>query len=226
MRAVFHVLLLAVLSAGLAHGAAVTINNPGFESDVLAVGGWSDAVPSGWQDPAGPDNSNFIEYISGFSSEGTNHLGFDANEYGLVYQDLGTAWSPNTRYTLTFGVGNRNGTNFAAGTGRFGFGSSTEPVPSAFTPYTPLVFSQDVFTGTYATVVGAFADTSITFTTGAVAPAGNIRISAQNLDTGTRLHIDNFRLDATPIPEPGTWAALALAGGFLLRRKITRPCRP
>lgn len=215
-------LLMVVLTATIAHGAAVTINNPGFETDVLAAGGWSDAVPTGWQDPAGGDNSNFIEYIAGFSSEGTNHLGFDANEFGLVYQDLGTAWAPNTQYTLTIGVGNRNNTNFAAGTGRFGFGSSADPAPLALTPYTPLVYSQDVFTGTYATAAGMFADASITFTTGAIAPVGNIRISVQNMDTGTRLHIDNLRLDATLVPEPGSCAVLALAGGLLLRRRSVR----
>jgi hypothetical protein len=219
MRTLYLVSAISALAASFARAAAVNINNPGFESDVMAAGGWSDAVPTGWQDPAGGDNSNFIEYIPGFSSEGTNHLGFDANEFGLIYQDLSTAWAPNTQYTLTFGVGNRNNADFAAGTGRFGFGSSTDPAPSAATPYTPLVYSQDIFTGTYAPTAATFADASITFTTGAVAPAGNIRITAQNLDTGTRIHLDNFRLDATAVPEPGSLAALALAGALLLRRR-------
>lgn len=223
MRTSLCILAAALLTAGAARSASVTVTNPGFEADVLAAGGWSDATPTGWRDPTGDapagDNSNFIEYIGGFVSEGVNHVGFDANEYGLLFQDLSTAWAPNTKYTLTFGVGNRNAANFAAGTGRFGFGSSTEGDPLPLTPYAPLVFSQDIFTGTYATVASTFADTSITFTTGAVAPAGNIRISVQNLDTGTRLHVDNFRLDATPIPEPASIATLALASGLLMRRR-------
>lgn len=219
MRTTLILLATAALTAATTRAASITLTNPGFEDDVLAPGGWSDAIPTGWQDPAGGDNSNFIEYIAGFSSEGVNHVGFDANEFGLVYQDLSTPWAPNTTYTLTFGVGNRNAGNFAAGAGRFGFGSDTEGAPAAFAPYTPIVYSEDIFTGTFATAASTFADTSISFTTGAAAPAGNIRISVQNLDTGTRLHVDNFRLDATPIPEPASMATLALAAGLLIRRR-------
>jgi hypothetical protein len=219
MRVVIIVFAAVALMSGNAWAAAVTITNAGFEDDVLAPGGWNDANPAGWQDPTGGDNSNFIENIAGFASEGANHVGFDANEFGLLYQDLSTAWAPNTVYTLTVGVGNRNGTNFAAGNARFGFGSSLDAAPAPLTPYSPSVFSEDVFTGNYAIAAMTFADYALTFTTGAVAPAGNIRISVQQIDTATRIHIDNFRLDATLVPEPASAATLALAAGLLLRRR-------
>ncbi len=222
MRTSLIAIATLVCAGAQAQAATIPIVNPGFEDDlptVAAPGAWSDAAPTGWQDPAGGDNSNFIEYISGFSSEGALHVGFDANEFGMLYQDLSIAWAPNTTYTLTVGAGNRNGTSFAAGTGRFGFGSSNDSAPSASTPNVLSVYSEDIFTGTYATAVSTFADVTLTYSTGAVAPAGNIRISVQNLDTSTRLHVDNFRLDGTTIPEPSSLATLGLAAGLLMRRR-------
>jgi hypothetical protein len=219
MRTTLAILAATALTAATASAVSVTINNPGFETDLAAAqagGGWTDAVPTGWSDPAGPENSNFLEVIAGFASEGQVHLGFDPNENGTVYQDLATPWAPNTVYTLTVGVGNRGG--FGAGIGRFGFGSSTDPAPPALTQYTPSVFSQDLNTLTIAPADNTFGDATFVFTTGAVAPAGNIRISVQEI-SATRIHVDNFRLDATVIPEPSSASTLAMAAGLLRRRR-------
>lgn len=226
MTKIKQLLAISLAMTGVAQAASVTIVNPGFEAAGLAAGGWSDNAPTGWSDPQGNDNTNFIEVISGFASEGTHHLGFDGNEFGMVYQDLGVAWAPNTTYTLTVGVGNRSGTG--AGTGRFGLGTSLDPVAPATNlggngPYflhSPSVFFADLDTSTVAPTGGTFADAIFTYTTGAVAPAGNVRISVQEI-SGTRIHIDNFRLDATPVPEPtvaGT-AFLAAFGLTMLRRR-------
>jgi hypothetical protein len=212
-------------SAGIAGAASVNIINPGFEDDVALVqgsGGWSDAVPNGWSDPQGGDNTNFMETIGGFASDGLAHLGFDGNEFGLIYQDLGTAWAANTTYTFTVGVGNR--ANWGAGTGRFSLTSSLDalPAPGAvggpYTLYTPSGFFSDLDTSTIAPAGGTFGDATFSWTTGAVAPAGNLRISVQNL-TGTRLHIDNIRLDATAIPEPTASVLGLLGAAFVLRRR-------
>ena len=223
MRTVILASLATICLAGQAFAAAVTINNHSFEAAGLGAGGWSDAAPAGWVDPQGDDNTNFLENISGFASEGTTHIGFDPNEFGLIYQDLSTAWAPNTVYTLTVGVGNRSG--FGAGVGRFSLVSSTEALPapgvaggpySLFTPTTGFFTDRD--TGTVATVANSFADTSFQWTTGAVAPAGNLRLVVQS-NSSTRLHVDNFRLDATPVPEPAAAALSAVLAGVLLNRR-------
>jgi len=207
-------------------GAFIPIVNSGFESDPLATGGWSNNVPTGWNDPQGADNTNFIENIAGFSSDGVMHVGFDANEFGMIYQDLSVAWAPNTTYTFTVGVGNRAGTG--AGIGRFGLGSSLDPLspsgPNPDGPYslqTPSVSFWDFDTATVVPDIGShyFMDTAFTYTTGAVAPSGNIRISVQEI-SGTRIHVDNFRLDA--VPEPSSLATLCAAAGLLMRRRRAR----
>ena len=220
MRVSLYTLAVLAFAAARTQAASVPIVNPGFEDDTAnaaAGGGWTDAQPTGWTDPAGGDNSNFIENIGGFSSDGSTHLGFDGNEFGAVYQDLSTAWAPNTTYTLTVGVGNR--TNFGAGVGRFGFGSSLDPAPAALTAFVPSLYSLDYNTSTVAVAGDTFADAVFSFTTGAVAPAGNIRISVQNVDTATRIHVDNFRLDASAVPEPSSLALVGLFSGLLMRRR-------
>jgi hypothetical protein len=207
--------------------ASVTITNPGFEADIASLQGgtsWSDAVPAGWSDPQGGDNTNFMELIAGFAGDGQVHLGFDGNELGLIYQDLGTVWAPNTQYTLTVGAGNRTG--FGAGTGRFSLISSNEALPAAgpigngpyvlFAPTTG--FSSDLDTATVSTVGNAFADATFQWVTGAVAPAGNLRLTVQS--TGAvRLHLDNVRLDATVIPEPASAGLGLLISAFLFGRR-------
>jgi len=219
-------LMAAILTAGAGFAASVTIVNPSFEIDAAVVsggGGWSDTVPTGWADPQGGDNTNFMEIIGGFSSEGEVHLGFDGNELGLVYQDLGTAWAPNTLYTLSVGVGNRGG--FGAGTGRFSLMSSTEVLPAAgpvggpYTLFAPTTgFTTDLDTATLATADNTFATATFQWTTGAVAPAGNLRIAVQNTGA-SRLHVDNFSLDASPIPEPAMLGLSLAMGGLLLGRR-------
>jgi len=214
-------LALIPITAG---AVGVSINNHSFEADVLGAGGWNDSIPAGWSDPQGGDNTNFLENIGGFASEGANHLGFDGNEFGMIYQDLSTPWAPNTAYTFTVGVGNRSG--FGAGVGRFFLTSSLDALPPAgpfgngpYSLYTPgSGWFVDYDTALTVPVGSAFGDATFTYVTGAAAPAGNIRIGVQQ-NSAVRIHLDNFRLDATVIPEPSTAAALALAAGLCLRRR-------
>jgi hypothetical protein len=223
MRAIFCFLAATLLATASARATAVTIINPGFESDVGLVNAgttWSDNTPTGWQDPDNPGanpNSNFIENIGGFASEGIVHLGFDANENGIIYQDLSTAWAPNTKYTLTLGVGRR--ANFGAGQALIGLSSNSGLVVSNDT-FATAAFQSVVSTGNFAITDGTFADTTLVFTTGAVAPAGNIRLFVKEVDTVSRIHVDNFRLDATlVVPEPSTVATLLAGAGLLIRRR-------
>ena len=224
MRALFCLLTLGILGLIPARAASVNIVNPGFESDVGLVNAgttWSDNTPTGWLDPDNPGanaNSNFLENISGFASEGLVHLGFDSNENGIIYQDLSTAWAPNTMYTLTLGVGRR--ATFGAGQALIGLASNTGVVVSNDS-FATAAFSSIVNTGNFALVDGAFADTSLTFTTGAVAPVGNIRLFVKEVDTVSRIHVDNFRLNAVTVPEPSAFAVLAMSAGLLIRRRRT-----
>jgi hypothetical protein len=60
------ILIALAASAEIAGAASVNIVNPGFEDDLALIqggGGWSDAVPNGWSDPQGGDNTNFMETI-------------------------------------------------------------------------------------------------------------------------------------------------------------------
>ncbi len=224
MRKSLITLALVAVAGVQAHAVSIPIVNPSFEADgnLGGPGGWSDSAPTGWVDPNGGSNGNFMENISGFASSGAIHLGFDQGSdsgLGLVYQDLSTSWAPNTTYTLTVGVGNRGG--FGAGVGRFGFASSTDAAPAGSTLFAPSVYFSDVDTAvTPNPATDSFSDLTVSFTTGAVAPAGSIRISTQRT-SGPRLHVDNFRLDAVPVlvPEPTTLAGLALASTVLLRRR-------
>jgi hypothetical protein len=222
MRAIFRILTVTLLGLSSAGAASITIVNPGFESDAGLVNAgttWSDNTPTGWLDPDNPGtnaNSNFLENIGGFASDGIVHLGFDANENGIIYQDLSTAWAPNTKYTLTLGVGRRAG--FGAGQALIGLASNSGTVVSNDS-FSTAAFSSLVNTGNFVLSDGTFADTSLTFTTGAVAPTGNIRLFVKEVDTVSRIHVDNFRLDAVTVPEPSTLALLGACTGLLIRRR-------
>ena len=73
---------------------------------------------------------------------------------------------------------------------------------------------------------GSLTDFTYTFVTGAVAPTGTVLAVFRGVDDGmgggdsSRGDVDNYRVDASPIPEPAS-AALALLGSFglLARRK-------
>ena len=108
--------LLTFIGAGsTALAAPIEVNNSSFERAALDAGGWNNALPdtntpisgADWTGPNGPeDGSAFIEFIDGFSAEGSQHLGMQ-NGY-FVYQITEEAWAPNTNYTLVSGVGNRS----------------------------------------------------------------------------------------------------------------------
>ena len=215
-RSLFSTVTAVLISTSLASAVSIAIVNPGFETDLQGVGGWSDNVPTGWNDPNGNSNDNFMENIAGFASEGSMHIGFErpgaitAGTRNYIYQDLGTAWAPNTKYTLTVGVGNRSG---------FGQGASVLALGSTSDAAGVFVSSTTVAENANANV-NTFQDFSLIFTTGAVAPTGNIRIYGENVSAGSRTHFDNFRLDAAVVPEPGSLVA-GLAGGLglMIRRR-------
>ncbi|MBN8459840.1 MAG: cadherin-like beta sandwich domain-containing protein [Verrucomicrobia bacterium] len=182
---------IAVLLVACHAGAqSITIQDASFDVRSLSAGAWSNTITP-WQETGGPGSSNgFVEYISGFSADGYNHLGMALNHN--VWQDLGVTYQANTRYTLTVAVGNRSGQTQSSNQSRYILADS------AGTTYA---------TGTYnaSTVsVGTFADaTPLVFETGSsqAAVGKTIRILLQAGGAG-RSHFDKIRLTAAAMAPP------------------------
>lgn len=106
-----------------AHAQPISINNPGFEANVIAPGTFQVFTPQGWSvyDPVGIINQNTnavgvirplpgVEFFPGGTPEGTNAAlvflaGNQLAEAGLQ-QTLTASLLNNRRYTLTVQVGN------------------------------------------------------------------------------------------------------------------------
>lgn len=147
-----------------------------------------------WQEDELFSNGSFTEHITGFSADGVNHLGVNAMPPGYgVFQDTGVAWAPNTRYTLTVAVGNRNQSFTLPGN------QSTIQLAWSGGSLIEAAFDASVLP------VSTFSDLSIIYTTGSSVPMGTVIVRLSNEGPG-RSHFDNVRLDAVrvadAIPEP------------------------
>ncbi len=188
----------------------IEIKNPSFESPALAAGGWGYVVDD-WETPPPADADAFIEYIVGFSADGNQHLGM---ENGIeVWQVLDVPAQPQTVYTLTVAVGNRNnGWNPAGSEARYGL--------YAGSPVQGLTKLGDAAFDASTIPESSFADQTLKVTTGDVVPGGKLFVSLASTGPVGRAHFDNIRLSAVPVPEP---AALVLFGlgllGFVVRRR-------
>ena len=85
LRNVQKTTVLAIFGCGSLFGAPINLNDPGFESNSggdMTSGGWNNELFPDWE---GRDGSNsgdaFEEYIGGFSSEGTDHVGMATGYY-------------------------------------------------------------------------------------------------------------------------------------------------
>lgn len=202
-------LALLTAIAGHAGAAVIVVENASFEEPELPAGVWNDGPPSGWV-TADATFLTFTENISGFVSDGSNHQGLSLNV--SIWQELPIAWAPNTAYTLIVGVGNRNSNHTLPGnSSTLYFESSTDPVGS------PLAVSS---LDASLLPASSFEDCTLTFVTGADAPAGDVRIRLSAEGAG-RSHFDNVRFSATPVPEPSASLLLLGLGGmvFLPRRR-------
>lgn len=204
-------LSLLTAIAGHAGAAVIVVENASFEEPELPAGVWNDGAPSGWV-TADAAFLTFTENISGFVSEGSNHQGLALAV--SIWQELPITWAPHTAYTLIVGVGNRNSNHTLPGnSSTLYLESSTDPVGL------PLAVS---FMDASLLPVSSFEDCTLTFVTGADAPAGDVRIRLSAEGAG-RSHFDNVRFSATPVPvpEPSTSLLLLGIGGmvFLPRRR-------
>jgi uncharacterized protein (TIGR03382 family) len=127
-----------------------------------------------------------------------------------IFQDVG-ALAPNTLYTLVVSVGQR--LDRVNGAPVIGLINGVAGETDAWINGTILNSTTGV-----SSVAGSFQDFTVTFTTGATV-SNNLYIGAQYTGDGTiQASLDNFRLDASPIPEPAA-ACLALLGGVTMLRR-------
>ena len=236
-------LALAVVALSIsAQASPISIVNFSFETPtvpsdgtfVLAPGasganfngwGWVKTTGGGFQD-YGIENSGAGAY-TGATGSGTP-LGADGiNDCFLnqsltggavvnIFQDVGIL-APNMTYTLTVAIGQRlDRVNGSATIGLIDTASAnTDPWGTG----TLLNSTTGV-----SSVAGSFQDFITTFTTGS-SVTGDLYVGAQYLGDGTiQASVDNFRLDAVAVPEPGTMALASLSGLAILalRRRATK----
>ncbi len=201
-------LAMLLMVTAVASAESIAVVNAGFEDPAQDPGGWTNTLP-GWDGPTNAGDS-FIEYINGFKSEGVNHLGMAQG--AEVSQNLGVAVLPNTTYTLTVGVGRRNGSFTQAGNiSAYGLyvGGDKEAGGTLLAE------------GTYDASPLAdltYVDQTLTYTTGAAVPAGNLYISLRSAGVN-RAHFDNVRLSAVPEPSSMALGLLGLMGLARFRRR-------
>lgn len=193
--------LAALALVGLASSALavpIPVNNHSFEDADLTSGAnnsWSSNIdvpgdgvgdPNYWVDTPLNNGNSFAEFISGFASEGANHLGVAQDNGGpnSVTQTLtGVSLLPNMLYTLTVGIGNRP--NFTAATNASSFGLNAGATQLGRTVFNASVLPDSTF-----------ADQTFLYFSGDSPPTGELQIVLTNAGPN-RSHFDNIRLDVS-----------------------------
>lgn len=186
-------LILSPFSSGTA--APLGIGDASFEVNSINAGGYTHNLSPEWQETNGPNNGNgFEEYITGFSSAGTDHLGMQLGHD--VWQDLAVTYQANTRYTLTVAVGNRSaGQTFAGNLSTYSLSDSTGVIRAVGSWDAQANLATSSFADAPALVFDTPNDPS--------AVGETIRILLQARGNG-RSHFDNIRLDAVPLIPSGS----------------------
>lgn len=199
--------LLLGASSGLASAATVNVLNPSFEANTGA-GGFP--PPINWTDTLATATL-FTEATAdiGITTGGTGAR-YAGTDGGNIIQDLGVAFMANSTYLVTLSVGNRPGAGNDEGILFFGLQSSSAAVDLG--TFTAVAATTEV-------APASFQDFTYQFTTGAVAPTGNVVAVWRSADdpatapTSTRGIVDNYRVDV--VPEPSS-SLLGLLGGVAL----------
>ncbi len=230
------VISLALALASSAQAASVAITNHSFETPAIGsdntfslaatkpsgtFNGWSYVIQTGggFQDfgienPGSGQYTNAAGSSTPLGADGTNIAWLNQSINGgtvHIFQDVGSLQA-NTTYTLTVALGQRlDRTNGSTAISLYnGTSGTTDPT---------LLATLDSTTGVSA-VAGSFQDFVVTFTTGS-SVSDNLFVGASYTGDGTiQASLDNFRLDATVVPEPGAVViSLASIGGLLLVRR-------
>lgn len=226
-------LLMLAAACISVQAAPVTILNYSFETPTVASDGtfvtapgasganfnswgWVKTTGGGFQD-FGVENQGSGAYTGAAGSgtplgaDGINNCFLNQSINGGVvniFQDIGILL-PDTTYTLTVAIGQR--LDRVNGSATIGLINTTSGNANPWGTGTLLGSTAGV-----SSVAGSFQDFVVTFTTGS-SVSGDLYVGAQYLGNGTiQASVDNFRLDATPVPEPGTMTLAVLGGAGLL----------
>ena len=201
----FSVAVLVLASVSSSHAASILVSNFSFENP--GGGPLTYPQPTSWNS-FGSSFTQISTEIGITGATGSRHGGIDsAGE--TFFQDLGVSFLPSTVYTLTVAIVDYQNGNFAESSGLANFGLT----------------DGGTLLGSTSAAGGAniFTDHTYSFTTGAVAPTGNVGILLSKTLTanGQRGLYDNIRLDATAVPEPSSAALLGGLGllGLVGRRR-------
>ncbi len=222
-------LALLVSSVGLPSAAlaAPIVQDSSFETPP-ASGGFVAGDPSPWVSTGFTGDGVDTAAEAGLAgADGTQYFYGDGGAYtGVLSQNLGVGFQPDTTYTVDLSAAYRNtpdNPNFGGANINFGLESSTSaPLPGAQVGF---ISDDNLYAaGTNqffaASAIGGISNI-FSFTTGPVAPLGDIVAyiaGAGNLSQTGRIQVDNFVLTAaSSVPEPTSWVLLGpgAAGLFL-----------
>jgi MYXO-CTERM domain-containing protein len=143
--------------------------------------------------------------------------------FGYIFQTLATAWAANTTYTLGFYVGDPAGVSYNGYLVTLNGGSSSPGTAG------PTILASDN-TAISGITAGNWAHDTLTFATGAVAPAGDITIELGTTPVGGATGYDLITLDAvtnsSSAPEPGAWILVAAGLALLAFTRVIRASAP
>lgn len=192
MKFLPHVACLAILFLRPLAAAPVPVGDFSFEGNALAAGQWNNNLDPEWKENGGPNNGNgFEEFITGFTADGTDHLGMELGHD--VWQDLGVTYQASTRYTLTVATGHRSGPTQPGNQSQYVLADSTGAI------YATGIHNASTWPArSFGDAPALIFDTP----SNASSVGKTIRILLQARGSG-RSHFDHIRLDATSLIPPG-----------------------